>query len=162
MAKAIRHEAEYSEILDDYLRNEQFLEFHAFANKRGTNRYSRDAYVSFRDLSYVADDYFYLYRSLTDILCADGYRNAEYRISSLNSGLGGFCEQVDDYRTRESVEHTELHDRAVDVMENNIALLLDTYLGIDAADLAEYREATEGKRLTMMENAVKGRFGGAE
>ena len=40
-ADAIRHEAEYSRIMDDYLRNEQFLEYHAFTEKRGTNLYSR-------------------------------------------------------------------------------------------------------------------------
>lgn len=159
---AIRHEAEYSRIMDDYLRNEQFLEYHAFTEKRGTNLYSRDAYVSFRGVSYLADYYFSFYRALTEVIAADGYRNAEYQVSSINRGLSGFFEQLDDYWTRDSIVHTELHDRAVGVMESNIGLLLDTYLYIDGDALMEYRNATEGMRLTMLENAVRAYFGGAE
>ncbi|MBQ1770868.1 MAG: zinc ribbon domain-containing protein [Clostridia bacterium] len=161
-SNAIRHEAEYSQIMDDYLRKEQFLEYHAFAEKRGTTMYSRDAFSSFRQISYVVDSYCSFYRALTDVICAEEYRNAEYRISSINNGLSNFYEQINDYRTRDSVEHTDLHDRAVEVMETNVGYLLDTYLSIGAEDVAEYKGATEGRRLTMIESAVRDRFGGAE
>ena len=159
-ANAVKHEAEYSQIMDDYLANEQFLEYNAFAENRGANMYTRDAYASFRELSYVVYDYCSLYRSITEMLTANGYRDAEYQVSSINRGLSGFFEEVDTYAERDSVVHTDLHDRAVQVMEYNVGLLMDTYLDIDETGLAEYRNATEGKRLTMIEDAVRAYFGG--
>ena len=161
-ADAVKREAAYSQIMDGYLLNEQFLEFNTFAERHGTSYYYRDAYASFLELSRVVYEYKYFYEAITEVIEAKKYRDAEYQLSSLNHGLSGFFEYADEYAEKEDVIHTEIHDRAVQVMEYNIRLLLETYLGMDENGLAEYRSASEGTRLTMIENAVQARFGGAE
>ena len=157
---SVKNEAEYSKVLENYLKNEEYLEYDAYVEYRGIDSYHPEAYTSYRRLSYVVSYYSALYETLGNVITARDLKDASNWSSSMTRELSSFYEEVDSYRTNDDVVHTELHDRSVDTMEYNVELLLDTYLGMDKAILSEFRNASSGRKLVILEDALAACFGG--
>lgn len=151
---ASRREAEYSEILDGYLAEEDYRGFLTFSQQKGIALYYTDGeFDAYQRLINAANCYFQVSQKVMEVTVSeeDDDVNLDYLCSNLN--------QFYDYSNPERYSYYKGEDReetwqALEQMEENIKLMLQTYCSLTEEEADSLRDLSEAKRTVLLEEKL--------
>lgn len=161
-SKSYRNFKEYEKLLDGYMEEENFMAFSAFCEAIYMRGYD-SPYEKYLPVQRASGQYIYLYESImrayTGVLeGAEQDEIADYA-ETLGEQLNYFYESLDMERY-EYVEgaDTEENRKALERMELNVRLLMQTYCGLTEEEAADLQSMSKAKRMVLLEE----RLGNAE
>lgn len=152
--RAEKNASEYMEIMDRYLEEENFLAFNAFCNENYIYAYD-NAYEKYAPVERVSQIYCYVYTDIMKVACPPEYQDMESILESLVESLDYFYGSLnmEDYLYYEGADN-EQNRQALQTMEQNVTLMLQTYCGLSKEDAEDFKEQTKARRAVMLEEAV--------
>lgn len=152
--KALKNAAEYMEIMDGYLAEEDFVAFAAFCQENYLDTYD-NVYEKYAQVERAAQQYTYVYSSIMEIVSPPEYRELEDFVEYLAENLDYFYETLEgeNYEYYEGVD-TEQNRRALAAMQEKVELMLQHYLGLSKEDAEGFQSLSKAKRAVVLEEAV--------
>lgn len=142
------HVKTYSNQLDRYLEEEDYLGFRYFCENHYIDGYD-DEYQNYRPLIQLGYAYEAVYDGVNNLLTAEDDRELESCISGIDYGYERFERNkiMDDY-----VEETvrERCSPVIDRMELNLKILLRVYLGFTEEEAESFGELNQAERLFLL------------
>lgn len=147
------HAKAYSNQLDRYLEEEDYLGFRYFCENHYIDGYD-DKYQNYRPLIQAAYAYEAIYNSINNLLTAEDDRGLGSCISEIDYGYERFERNklMDDYIMDDSTEETvrELCSPVFNRMELNLKILLRVYLGFTEEEAESFGELNRAERLFLL------------
>lgn len=143
-----RYEKEYTETMDQYLEEEDYLGFHAFCEARDIRVYT-EGYESYAVIMRAADHYAYIYDNLFEMMEAEAESLKDSRMESLAAYCDNFAkarENMDSYPVDEA--YTE---QVLQRMEEDVEALLRAYLGLTKEEAEGFSKLSKAQRMVLLE-----------
>ncbi len=153
-----RNFKEYEQLLNQYLEEENYLAFSAFCEARYLRGYD-SPYEKYLPVQRASSQYAYLYEYIMRANTKqqegadreDIARCAEY----IGEQLNYFYESLDMERyTYVNGADSEQNRKALERMEQNVRLLLQTYCGLTEEDVADLQSLSNAKRMVLLEERM--------
>jgi len=146
-----RNVEEYTAIMDEYLAEEDFRSFSLFCDEREISSYE-EGYEQYAPVIRSTDYYVWfcdnMMKFVTDSLEERKASDWDYLVYALNEFYNAY--DLSEYEHLENVDRPE-NLQALETMENNIRLILQTYLDFTEEETAAMRELSEAKRTVLFE-----------
>ncbi|CVI68583.1 hypothetical protein NDGK_01262 [Clostridiales bacterium CHKCI001] len=151
-----RHAAEYMKQLDQYIEEEEFFAFTTFCNEHKIDCYE-EPYMRYIPVKRTAQNYMNLYENIMQLVCPTEYQEQSSQIEQMTENLDYFYSSMDmeQYEYYEGAD-SESNQRALETMEHNIILLLQTYFHISEEEAEQLKELSQAKRAVLIEEAIIG------
>lgn len=156
-ASADRHYSDYSQILDEYLEEERYLEFYSFCSEKGI-RYYEGAYgEKYGLVMQLCNSYANLYNALFDYFTFEEGDSLNYVVEMTSDSLDYFYK----YYLDENHFYTDLYGdsdlfrQAADVMEYNVEQMLITYGSFTQEEAASMSSLSKTKRAVLIEEKLE-------
>lgn len=151
---AKRNVKEYTAVMDKYIEEEDFRRFMLFCEEHAIGSYT-EGYENYTLLIRATDDYVWFCDAVMEVVTAspenvDIYRN---RVVDYLNYFYDTC----DWLNEEDVEGVTYPEdmKTIRTMENNMMLMLQTYLGFTEEETAGMSELSEAKRTVLFEEKFK-------
>lgn len=148
---------EYSQILDGYLENEDYLAFDAFCSVKGIYSYDSPYRERYHNIIAACGYYEEAYRGLLEFAGFDE-RNS---VSQISEATGNSLDNFYQYYLNEDFLYTggepepEDFRRILDNMERDIELILVTYCGFTEEEAASFPKLSKAKRNVILEEKLE-------
>src|SRR5699024_3235668 len=151
-----RHAAEYMKQLDQYIEEEDFAAFTAFCNGQKIDCYE-EPYTRYIPVKQTAQSYVNLYEDIMQLVCPTEYQEQSREIEQMAESLDYFysCMDMERYEYYEGAD-SESNQKALETMEHNVVLLLQTYFHISEEEAEQLKELSQAKRAVLIEEAIIG------
>ena len=146
------HAAEYSKILDQYLEEENFQAFSRFIQEKGIRTYG-DVYGKYSKVRSLADTYNSVWNDILDLYNPPAYSEFDRRLDMFSDDLDYFYNALERETWNEG-EDAEIYLTAADRMEENVQLLIRTYLGLTDEQAQSLKSLSKGRRAVLIEDAM--------
>lgn len=152
---AKRNAEEYSAIMDEYIEQEDFRRFSLFCNEHEISSYE-DEYEMYAPVIRSTNYYVRFCENVMEYV-AESTEDGEtpdwdYVAYALNEFYN--ASDLSQYEYMENVDSPE-NLQALEIMENNMQLMLQTYLGFTEAETTSLKEFSEAKRTVLFEEKFK-------
>jgi len=149
-----RNASEYMEILDGYLKEEDFMAFSHFCNEKYIDTYD-SVFEKYAPVERAAQNYCYVYQDMMRLVCPPSYQDREDILEALSETLDYFYHTLDmeQYEYYEGADNP-LNREALESMEGKVELMLQFYCGLKGEEAEGFKEQTKAKRAIMLEEAV--------
>lgn len=158
-AGADRKYATYSKIMDEYLEDENYLEFNQFCLTKGISYYEGAYSEDYRLVIQLCSNYASAYDSLYSYITFDENNNLEQQVDMTSNSLDYFYK----YYLNENNFYTDLYgeseryEQAAEVMKYNIECILITYCGFSEEEAKSMPELSKTKRAVLLEEKLEAR-----
>ncbi len=147
--------AEYSQQLDSYLSEENYINFNIFWEQKKLSSCDTNLYDKYYPVSRLTSTYAYLYNDIVSAAFPTEYDNRETVIQSIASDLERFYE----YNDLEYFSHYEAYNRPANVqaaarMEANIHNMLRTYCGLTDDDVNSLKDMSKNRIIILLEERI--------
>ena len=146
------HVAEYSKILDQYLEEENFQAFSRFIQEKGIRTYG-DVYGKYSKVRSLADTYNSVWNDILDLYNPPAYSEFDRLLDMFSDDLDYFYNALERETWNEG-EDAEIYLTAADRMEENVQLLIRTYLGLTDEQAQSLKSLSKGRRAVLIEDAL--------
>ncbi len=145
----------YSRVINQYMEEENYQALSAFCTAKDISGYERK-YKKYNPVIRTSRDYCTVYDYLMGITVVEDEETRESMLESLSWSLESFY----DGMNREHYEYYEGADSeeniaALERMENNIAILLQTYLEFTQEESAQFKGMSQAKRIVIIEEKLR-------
>lgn len=140
--------------MDELLAAEDFLAFHAYCEENYVDCYD-SSFEKYAPVERASTAYSYVYRDIMAVASPPEYAALSALVSSLSEDLEYFYDTTDieEYEYYDGAD-SEQNRAALAAMEDRIGLLLVTYCGIDAEDVAALPDMSTPRRGILLEEGV--------
>ena len=156
-SSAKRHYAEYSQIMDEYLAEGDFLKFYSFCEYKGIRSYDSVYREKYGEIMSACSWYRNAYEYLIDFACFDADDSVNQVTEMTGDALDYFYKyyrnDVGIYTGRDG--EPELYRKTLDDMERNIELILSVYCGFSKEEAAAFPEMSKAKRNILLEEKLE-------
>lgn len=152
--EAKTHYAEYSQQLDSYLSEEDYMNFNIFWQQKKLSICDTNLYDKYYPVSRLTSTYAYLYNDIVSAAFPTEYDNRETAIQSIASDLELFYEY-----DLEHFSHYEAYNRPANVqaaarMEANLHNMLRTYCGLTDEDVNSLKDMSQNRIIILLEERI--------
>lgn len=145
----------YVEQMEQYLEDEDYIEFSAFCDRHYIGAYgSDDSYEDYRLLIDASGDYRYIYENLMKAVTTDSNRSDMLYIYYQSiAEYYGRLEQILQPVDNEYMEqqYQELPEDKKEDMEANVKILLQTYFGMTQEEAEDFDTMSNAQKIVFME-----------
>ena len=154
---AISRFKEYSQIMDGYLEDEDYVAFAAFCESNGIRAYQDRYWERYGYLINVCSGYTEAYSTLFDYAGFDKNDSISHLTELTGQQLDYFYKYYlnEGYIYTDFDSETEEYRRILDNMENNIELILVTYCGFTEEEAAAMPTMSKPKRDILLEEKLE-------
>lgn len=156
--RADRNFVEYSAVMNEYLENEEYIDFHAFVEANCIDGYDTD-YEHYIPVIRASSQYAYTYEYImgvyTEIQKGSDVNIIRDRVGFLVDQLNYFYESLDmaRYEYCEGAD-TPKNREALERMELNVRALLQTYCGLTKEEADSLGELSQARRMVLLEDCI--------
>lgn len=151
-----RHYQEYTQILDNYLAEENYQAFHAFCTRHEIWGFD-DGYEKYAPIENTSRLYSSMYEQIMQIAFPPSYMEGatESYVSNLADNMNYFYESADisRYEYYEGADN-EVNRQALQTMKKQVEMLLVTYCKLTAEEAESLEGLSEAKRAVLLEEAL--------
>lgn len=149
-----RNAEKYTQILDQYIVEEDFRELSLFCEEKYITYYSQEEYEKYAPVIRAAENYVWVCNSMMKLIDED--MNPEsYLVETIGSNLNSFYGSMDfsRYEYYKDADREE-NVKALEAMEEEIEQMLQTYLGFTEEEISGLRGMSEAKRIVLIEEKL--------
>ncbi len=153
--RAERNAQSYCAYMEECLAEGNFMEFQAFCQEHYISGYD-DPYEKYLPAIRVAQNYGWLYISILDAAYPGEYaQEAEVYAQRVTEYLEYFYGSLEfeRYEYYDTIDW-EINDKALTEMEENVRLMLTTYLGLSREEAESLKELSSARRAVLIEEAM--------
>lgn len=151
--KAERNVEEYTAVMEEYIKAEDFRRFYLFCEERYISGYE-DAYSHYSPVIRAATDYYYFCESLVRIMDSEdmGYDSS---VETMCNHLNNFydCMDMSHFEYLENADRQE-NIEALEVMEQYIKRMLQSYCHFTEEELEGLKDLSDAKRTVLIEEKI--------
>lgn len=154
---------EYSQILDDYLEEENFRAFVSFCEARNLEAYQSAYEAKYQKVIWVSRYYVYLMDYLSDYAFPKRH-TTQQQAKWVADEMEYFYRYLDQAPISYDVEVVEdpIVTQALDKMEKNVRQFLIVYCGFTGEEAQSMREMSSARRQLLLEEKLEGRLANEE
>lgn len=150
---------EYSQILDEYLEEENFQAFVSFCEAHNLETYQSVYASKYQKVIWVSRYYVHLMEYLSDYAFPHSYttqKQAEWVADEMEYFYQYLDQDSADYYME--VEDDSMVAQALDTMDKNVEQFLTVYCGFTEEEAQSMRKMSNARRQILLEEKLEGRF----
>ena len=151
-----KHLSEYTQQVETYLENRDYMALNTFVNVH--DLYDADQFREYSEIFQTVSNYTRIYQGLQELAFENEDTSSLYNVKSLSRNYNSFYEVLNGkhYSWTEDIEKTET---VCAQMEEDLAVLVQRYLGLTKEEADSLRELSDSRRTVMLEEAIDRKLG---